>query len=176
MTSKDGKVCVQTEVKTNEKMTNPVSGGFQGTNQSFPGRQRMSHIPRRPMSLKTHVNWLGMNWGERRNIFWDCGKNIRIGEDIVTCNMSGAQRKLKKDYSWIYVLHRFSHKSWHFKKKILARASLILIIISMSYLYYTNKKKREVQVQSSWASIPPTKEIPKYTITCISHLPSGNKH
>lgn len=43
--------------KTNEKMTIPVSGGFQGTNQSFPGRQRMSHILEGANVIKdTHVN------------------------------------------------------------------------------------------------------------------------
>lgn len=64
------------------------------------------------MSLKTHVNWLGMNWGKDTIFSETVVKNIRIGEDIVTCNMEWSQRKLKKDYSSdLCQLHRFSHKS-----------------------------------------------------------------
>lgn len=64
------------------------------------------------MSLKTHVNWLGMNWGKDAIFSETVVKNIRIGEDIVTCNMEWSQRKLKKDYSLdLCQLYRFSHKS-----------------------------------------------------------------
>ena len=81
-------------------------------------------------------------------------------------------RNLKKDYSLdLCKLHRFfSQELTLQEKKFLARASLILVITSMSYLYYTNEKKREVQVQSSWALYLPQRRFQKYTITFITHL------
>lgn len=55
--------------KTNEKMTKPVSGGFQGTNQSFPGRQRMSHILEGANVIKDTCELVRHELGERHNIF-----------------------------------------------------------------------------------------------------------